>query len=167
MVYKDFLSVQNCDIIVSQDHDWKSGGTAGETDKYRVVETADIYRYNRVRSTVGRQIVEHNSDYKYDVKNINEMKILRYKRGGKYDWHQDVDWSKRDQRKFTFIIQLSDPDDYVGGDLEFRDANIDLTHMRERGTMIIFPSMLYHRITPVKKGIRHSICGWAVGPRWK
>lgn len=167
MVYKDFLSSAHCDVICKTNQEWVSGSTAGETQKHRIVETADVHKYYRLRSMVGRQIVEHNVDYKYDVQNINEMRMLRYKRGGKYDWHQDVDWSQKQQRKFTFIIQLTDPEMYTGGDLEFRDADIDLSHTRERGSLIIFPSMLYHRITPIKKGIRQSIVGWAVGPRWK
>lgn len=170
MVYKNFLNSRDIELIMSQVDklEWTEGGTAGDTVKHRVVKTANIYKYHNIRSKVGRQIVEHNNDYKYDIKSIPEMRMLHYTRGGKYDWHQDVNWATKDQRKFTFIIQLSDPESYVGGDLVFRDAdNIDLTHVREQGSIIIFPSMLYHRITPVKKGHRYSIVGWATGPRWK
>ena len=63
---------------------------------------------------------------------------------------------------------MTDKNDYEGGDFEFRDGkNVDLFNAKERGTIIVFPSLLYHRITPLTKGNRYSIVGWVVGPRWK
>ena len=94
--------------------------------------------------------------------------VSKMNTGGKYDWHQDVLWSQKLHRKFTYIIQLSEKNEYTGGDFEFRDAkHIDMKHARDVGTMIVFPSILYHRVTPLIKGQRHSIVGWVVGPQWK
>jgi PKHD-type hydroxylase len=109
-----------------------------------------------------------NLKLNYDISTINETKLLQYNTGGKYDWHQDVLWSQKLHRKFTYIIQLSEKNEYTGGDFEFRDAkHIDMKHARDVGTMIVFPSILYHRVTPLIKGQRHSIVGWVVGPQWK
>ena len=45
--------------------------------------------------------------------------------------------------------------------------NIDKDKAREKGTMIVFSSFLYHRITPITEGYRYSIVGWISGPPWK
>jgi PKHD-type hydroxylase len=71
-------------------------------------------------------------------------------------------------RKLSFTLQLSDPDDYEGGDVQLMDDYDGLyTLPKERGTIIAFDSRTRHRVRKVKKGVRRSIVGWCVGPRWK
>ena len=71
-------------------------------------------------------------------------------------------------RKLSFSIQLSDPDDYEGGNLQLMDENNkSYIAPRQRGTVILFDSRTPHRVHKVKKGERKSIVGWVVGPRWK
>jgi PKHD-type hydroxylase len=70
-------------------------------------------------------------------------------------------------RKLTAIIQLSDENDYDGGDFEFGITNSDGTDLvkgnRKQGTLIIFPSFLSHRVAPITKGYRYSIITWMEG----
>ena len=71
-------------------------------------------------------------------------------------------------RKLSFTLQLSDPDDYEGGNVELIDeANQNYIAPRQRGTIILFDSRTQHRVNKVTKGTRRSIVGWVVGPRWK
>jgi PKHD-type hydroxylase len=35
-----------------------------------------------------------------------------------------------------------------------------------RGEIVIFPSFILHRVTPVTKGKRRVIVGWALGPNF-
>jgi PKHD-type hydroxylase len=35
---------------------------------------------------------------------------------------------------------------------------------RDQGTIIVFPSTMLHRVSPITKGIRRSVVGWAMGP---
>jgi len=35
---------------------------------------------------------------------------------------------------------------------------------RGQGSVTFFPSMLLHRVTPITKGHRYSLVGWAAGP---
>ena len=71
-------------------------------------------------------------------------------------------------RKLSFVLQLSDPDDYEGGNLQLLDeAGKSYIAPRQRGTMILFDSRTMHRVLKVKSGVRKSIVGWTVGPRWK
>jgi len=65
-------------------------------------------------------------------------------------------------------MQLSDPEDYEGGNLQLMDEN-GKTYFapRTRGTIIIFDSRTQHRVLKVTSGVRRSIVAWVVGPRWK
>ena len=71
-------------------------------------------------------------------------------------------------RKISFSLQLSDPDDYEGGNLEFLDNDDKLfVAPRIRGSLILFDSRTRHRVCKITGGFRKSIVGWVVGPRWK
>ena len=71
-------------------------------------------------------------------------------------------------RKLSFVLQLSDPDDYEGGNLQLLDeSGNNYFAPRKRGTMILFDSRTQHRVLKVTKGRRKSLVGWTVGPRWK
>ena len=67
-------------------------------------------------------------------------------------------------RKLSFVLQLSDPDDYEGGNLQLLDeAGKSYFAPRLRGTVVLFDSRTQHRVLPVKSGLRKSIVGWTVG----
>ena len=71
-------------------------------------------------------------------------------------------------RKLSFSLQLSDPDDYEGGNVQLLDENNKIyIAPRQRGSIILFDSRTNHRVLKVTKGVRTSIVGWVLGPRWK
>tara|TARA_R110000803_G_scaffold82641_1_gene148830 strand:+ start:2487 stop:3071 length:585 start_codon:yes stop_codon:yes gene_type:complete len=110
-----------------------------------------------------------NLDLNLDLK----AQFTKYAKGQHYDWHCDSSASNRN-RKLSFTLNLSDPDTYKGGDFEFnykddtKNKRIEkLKVAKEKGSCIIFPSFLYHRVTPVKKGIRYSLVVWLMGDNWR
>jgi PKHD-type hydroxylase len=77
-------------------------------------------------------------------------------------------------RKLSVTVSLSDPSTYKGGNLRFdlgphrKTGRYHLcTEIRPRGSIIVFPSHLYHCVTPVTKGTRYSLVAWNVGVPWK
>lgn len=71
-------------------------------------------------------------------------------------------------RKLSFTLQLSHPDEYEGGNVQLiDDTGKSYIAPRQRGTIILFDSRTQHRVIKVKKGVRKSIVGWVLGPRWK
>lgn len=88
---------------------------------------------------------------------------------GHYDWHIDRGGATG-TRKLSFSVQLSDPDDYDGGDVQLwfggREDEI-VTAPRERGTIVFFPSYAMHRVTPVTRGLRQSLVAWIEGPAFR
>ena len=86
-----------------------------------------------------------------------------YENGGHYDWHMDMGSFPNNNRKVSITIQLSNPDDYEGGDFEFWLNDTPWKAPKEQGLAILFPSYLMHRVTPVTKGTRKSLVLWVGG----
>lgn len=86
-----------------------------------------------------------------------------------YDWHTDNNWigTSPHDRRLSCVIQLNDSTEYEGGRLELDGMEIHEGKFESRGDMIIFPSHLKHRVTPVLSGARHSLVTWASGPRFR
>lgn len=114
-------------------------------------------------------IVDLNSKFfKFDLYGFIEgFQFTRYDApGGKYDQHIDRGlntWT----RKLSFTLQLSDPKDYVGGDLELYYGKDPTVPTKEQGFVTVFPSYVMHRVTPVTKGTRYSLVAWITGPSFK
>jgi len=135
----------------------------------------------------------NSTNFLYDIECIDSHSIQysEYKIGDFYRWHADwnIDEAYRpdkvralqssisedkhilsgeSSRKLSFSMQLSDEDEYEGGELQLLDPTGHLyTVPKERGTISIFDSRLSHRVRKVKSGCRKSLVGWAVGPRWR
>jgi PKHD-type hydroxylase len=120
--------------------------------------------------------------------------FTKYGVGQYYGWHCDS-WEEPYQRKqnedgtypidhgkirkLSVTISLTEPDEYVGGNLEFDFRNqIDwernkkskikeCTEIRPRGSIIVFPSFVWHRVAPVTKGVRNSLVVWNLGYPFK
>ena len=135
----------------------------------------------------------NRENFLYDLRCIDgeSMQYTQYGPGQFYSWHNDaglachykpvtvgnrvegraqdfVEENTELVRKLSFVLQLSDPDDYEGGNLQLLDeAGKSYFAPRQRGTVVLFDSRTQHRVLPVTSGLRKSIVGWTVGPRWK
>lgn len=81
-----------------------------------------------------------------------------------YDWHEDIGPHEMAKRKLSLVVQLSEPSDYEGGVLEVFGVNAPLA---TRGTVVVFPAYVIHRVTPVTKGERRSLVTWTSGPPFR
>ena len=108
--------------------------------------------------------------------------FTKYEKGQFYDWHCDswdkpyVTQNQQDPsngkiRKLSVTVSLSDKD-YKGGELEFDFRNMDpdkkpnikkCTEILPKGSLVVFPSFVWHRVCPVKKGSRYSLVIWNLG----
>lgn len=85
-----------------------------------------------------------------------------YGDGGHYDWHLDLG-PGLSNRKLSVVLQLSDPSEYVGGDLQMNIGGSILTVPKSKGLLCFFPSFLLHRVTPLSSGTRTSLVTWLCG----
>ena len=87
--------------------------------------------------------------------------------GDHYDWHMDKGMINTSPRKLSMVLQLSDPADYEGGDLEFFLGSDVIKAEKKRGMIYAFPSYIVHRVTPVTSGVRKSLVAWIAGPKFR
>jgi PKHD-type hydroxylase len=109
-----------------------------------------------------------NPFFQFDLTVMNEgIQFTRYESpGSKYDWHSDYGPGMT-TRKLSLTVQLTDPDDYDGGELELNPEGNPLTMDKVRGRAFAFPSWTLHRVKPVTKGVRHSLVVWVAGPPFR
>lgn len=94
-----------------------------------------------------------------------DAQVGRYAEGHFYDWHIDRGGRGAGRnRKLTVAVQLTDPRDYDGGDLDLNPDGRIVAAPRARGTAIVFPAYTLHRVAPISRGVRHSLVIWTHGP---
>ena len=112
----------------------------------------------------------NKADFELAIENQCELQFVEYDGGlaHHYHWHHDVDWNGQTcrDRKLSVTIQLTDPSDYEGGEFEF-EAIQTTADFKSKGTVLVFPSYLRHRIHPVTSGTRYALVAWFSGPRWR
>lgn len=86
---------------------------------------------------------------------------------GHYDWHQDIGPGGPSLRKVSLVVQLTDAEEYEGGDLQIWPGGNIWTVPKGKGNVAIFPSYMMHRVTPMTSGVRKSLVLWAGGQHYK
>jgi len=108
-----------------------------------------------------------NASYRFELAGFREpLQFSEYAPGNHIKWHADAGAGFISTRKLSISIQLTDEGDYAGGGLEFCPGGEPLLS-RNRGTAIVFPSYMPHRVTRVKSGVRHSLVAWIHGPPFR
>ena len=129
-----------------------------------------------------------NAGWNFEWDRSESCQFTKYKHNQYYDWHSDS-WHKPYDRpgnpehgkirKLSMTCQLTDGSEYTGGELEFDFRNYD-PHMRDesqhlrrakeilpKGSIIVFPSFVWHRVKPVTAGTRYSLVVWHLGKPFK
>ena len=143
-----------------------------------IVWMNDQWIYKEIQPYI--RIANHNAGWKFKWDYSESCQFTKYKKGQYYDWHCDS-WNKPyvvegptkgKIRKLSVTVTLSDPKTYKGGELEFDFRQNDPNKKRKtvickeilpKGSIIVFPSFVWHRVNPVTKGVRHSLVMWNLG----
>lgn len=111
-----------------------------------------------------------NADYfNFNLTGLSEqLQLTNYHedRKGTYGWHQDFG-AAGNSRKLSLVLQLSNPEDYEGGQLQLFTAKEPINITKKRGLIVVFPSWTVHQVTPVVKGTRQTLVTWITGPAFK
>ena len=131
-----------------------------------------FYRLNSVIENINNQF------YNFDINGYESFQYTVYHghEKGKYDFHQDTIMGKNlppdmhECRKLSVTFLLNEPGvDFEGGEFQINtgeEKNAESVQMK-KGDIIVFPSFLIHRVSPVTKGTRKSIVVWVVGPKFR
>jgi len=123
-----------------------------------------------------------NAGWNFHIDFHENAQFTKYKKNQHYEWHQDS-WEEpyKNQedirqngkiRKLSMICQLVDGREYEGGELQFAINKqgpenkyniINCNEILTKGSIVVFPSFVWHRVKPVTKGTRHSIVMWSLG----
>lgn len=145
-----------------------------------IVWLNDPWIYKEILPYVHQANKNGEWNFKWDFS--ESCQFTKYALNQYYNWHCDS-WSggynkpndpnfHKKIRKLSVTVCLSDPKDYEGGDLQFNINHPELSKKqnikncpdsRYKGSIVIFPSFVYHRVTPVQKGTRYSLVIWNLG----
>lgn len=152
-------------------------GGVNETEDYETIRTSKTgwlsnnletsWIYDRL-GFVGRKI--NAQFYEFDLYGfVEDMQYTIYEGDdqGHYTWHIDMSETSPSPRKLTLVLQLSDPQDYEGGEIQTLTGPTENSVDKQRGLITAFPSWALHRVTPVTKGIRKTLVVWIAGPQFK
>jgi PKHD-type hydroxylase len=106
--------------------------------------------------------------YSFDLTGFGEaLQLTHYDQSenGMYGWHQDYGGGV--SRKLSMAVQLTDPSEYEGGNLQVMTSGEPQNIRKQRGLIAIFPSFIVHQVTPVTQGSRQSLVAWVSGPAFK
>ena len=153
--------------------------------KNRVVWLGDSFIYKLIQPFI--QTSNKSAGWNFEWDWSEAAQFGSYTKKGFYGWHTDSSaniatntkhpYTYGKIRKISCILQLTDSKDYAGGDFQFdfKDEDPDkskrrittVDHLRDQGTVVCFPSFLWHRLTPLTKGKRYSLIVWSWGKPFK
>ncbi len=108
--------------------------------------------------------------YRFDLTGFGEpLQLTNYDQSeqGMYGWHQDYGGKLSPSRKLSLVLQLTDPSQYEGGNLQVMTGGQPQTVRKQRGLVAAFPSYVLHQVTPVTSGNRQSLVAWISGPAFR
>lgn len=110
--------------------------------------------------------------YNFDLNGYEYFQYTTYDKDGRYDWHTDMAFGFEENnkdiqpRKLSLSLLLND--DYEGGKFQI-NAGMEsepVTVELKKGQIVLFPSFMIHRVTPVTQGLRRSLVVWVLGPKF-
>ena len=148
-----------------------------------IVWLSDRWIYKEIQPYIhqANRLAGWNFDWDFS----ESCQFTKYKLNQFYDWHCDsweAPYANPDNkdthgkiRKLSVTCSLSDPKDYEGGELEFDFRNMDpdkpairkCAEIKPRGSIVVFPSHVWHRVKAVTKGTRYSLVIWNLGYPFK
>ena len=118
--------------------------------------------YNYVAAVVDEVNNEH---YQFDITDMQNLQVLRYRPLQKFDWHFDTfDGS---DRKLTCVINLSRPEEYIGGGLRVAGDWEGVEKSTHQGSANLFPTWIKHKAKAPLLGTRWALVAWITGPAWR
>ena len=142
-----------------------------KTRKSKIIWMKDKWIYREIQPVVHQ--VNSAAGWNYDWELTEPVQYTKYEGSQKqhYDWHTDSGTNIDENghiRKISASLMLVDDDKYEGGDFQVcipkpNGNKIINIKLKSKGTMVFFPSYVWHRVIPVTKGIRYSLVCWNKG----
>ena len=147
--------------------------------KSNVVWMNDRWIYKEIQPYIHQANAMAGWNFEWDWS--ESCQFTKYKLNQFYDWHCDSwhkPYDKPDDlnshgkiRKLSVTVSLSDETEYEGGDFEFDFRSAEdgsnqpqvCKEIRPKGSVVVFPSFVWHKVNPVTSGTRYSLVVWNLG----
>jgi len=182
--FKQAISTKICEKILDEGRkkiEEKGTTPKNPNKKHRDCKIAwinDEWIYDIINPFIHEANEKAGWNFQWDWNESSQFTI--YEKGHYYGWHTDqLRPQKRPDknldgkvRKLSLTLQLTDKTKYEGGDFQFKwfdNAKKDFLNIttvddaKDIGTLIIFPSFIWHQILPITKGKRESLVNWSIG----
>lgn len=180
-ITKEGLKSQRTTGLVGTSANIKNARSDKSVRKSKVSWLKSPLLYNNINPLI--HTANRSSGWNFQWDWNETAQFTEYKKGDFYSWHMDTSDTPYGSklginfqgklRKLSSILLLSDPGkDFKGGELEMDFSNGGgkgkkiIKKLNKKGSFIVFPSFVRHRIKPVTKGIRHSLVLWHIGFPW-
>ena len=172
--WNNAFSKEECQTIINiaKDKGLIEGETKGNVKDVRESKISWLYPVDNI-DWVFRRVTDitlnlNERFFKFDLFGLNEgFQFTNYEApSGKYGKHVDRGMNMP-VRKLSISIQLTNPEEYEGGELKLYDGEEETVMDKTQGTLIIFPSYVLHEVMPVTKGTRNSLVTWVTGKQFK
>ena len=160
-----------CDQIIdcSSKIEYQKGLTQ-YSDDGRKVDIKFLYEeFNWINALIcGYGLFANCRNFHYELSkcDVEGVQLSKYGIGQFYYKHMDFNGdqaTKSHTRKLSMSVQLSDENNYEGGDLIIYFGGKHFVSPRVKGSVIVFDSRLTHEVTPITRGERYSLVKWFHG----
>ena len=111
-------------------------------------------------------IFEGSNSWRFEWSVIRSVQILRFKQGDHKS--RSMDWSSATpRRKISMVLQLSEPDEYEGGDVVLSAGHTDNVIPTNIGFATLWASYVPNHVTPITDGERWCLAAWAEGEPYR
>lgn len=174
--YLDNIELALCDKVIAEcslrDYNQARMGeiNSNQNDQYRntAIQFLPINHWLEKSFKDIAQTANQTCNWNYLLEGNEQIQFARYTQNQLYNWHIDTFFLglKTTDRKITVVCLLNDPAEFEGGEFKIRLGQEYIAPLH-KGSIIAFPSMLEHCVTPVVTGARYSATMWISGPKFK
>jgi predicted 2-oxoglutarate/Fe(II)-dependent dioxygenase YbiX len=193
IIIPDVLSPSECQAVLRSVDvlSWSPAGVLNgegatmEDRGARISEVAWLPGDHFLTRLLVRQMFAVNDEYfRFVLDGYENVQLTKYGPGGFYRFHIDTfnpggtaanEWNPQWRiRKLSGSLLLSDPRDFIGGEILVHGSygrKVEEVFVRGygygQGTLVVFPGVMLHSVTPVLAGTRYSAVIWMTGPLWR
>jgi PKHD-type hydroxylase len=173
--YCSTLNLSNGGLFTEDVYNTRKAKTAFIEERNWVNE----WIYDKFNTLIG---FYNDNVFGYDLTGYDYMQYTEYDPKGKHEFHMDLAFKTRfadspindrlneHLRKMSVVLLLNEPEhDFKGGQFQFNlsEERLPETATLKKGSVVLFPSFLLHRVLPVTEGLRKTLVLWCIGPKFK
>ena len=143
-----------------------AGGANTKRKRNEEIQTSSALRQELSEEDRKGLLAHNDFNLIAQPKHVGDILLSRYRKGMFYGDHVDSTVMGRARgalwrSDMSFTLFLAEPDSYEGGELELNTDVRPEKYKLPFGHMVIYSTLVLHRVNPVISGERRAMVGWA------